>query len=103
MGGRAVNFADMLSYADIHELSRIAPTYDCVCDSHSKNELIQSILTTVNRKDVFDQRILDLSMEDMRFLNSLLFDPRNSFSLEELMARSQQARFVKNEEEKVNP
>jgi hypothetical protein len=98
-----VNLADMLSYADIHELSRIATTYDCVCDSHSKNDLIQSILTTVNRKDVFDQRILDLSMEDMRFLNSLLFDPRNSFSLEELMARAQQARFVKNEKETINP
>lgn len=88
-----MNLADMLSYADIQDLSRIANTYACECNGHSKNELIQSILTKVGRKDVFEQQVGELSLEDIRFLNSLLFDPRGTFSLEELTARAQQSVF----------
>nr|WP_313779191.1 hypothetical protein [Paenibacillus larvae] len=62
-----MNLADMLSYADIQELKKIASTYSCECNSHSKNELIQSILSTVNRREVFEERISRLSMEDIRF------------------------------------
>ncbi|WP_088833400.1 hypothetical protein [Paenibacillus tyrfis] len=92
-----MNLADMLSYADIHQLSRIAGTYNCECNGHSKNELIQSILSTVGRRDIFDRQIGALSTQDIRFLNSLLFDQRGSFSLEELVARAQQSRFEKEE------
>lgn len=92
-----MNLADMLSYADIHQLSRIAGTYNCECNGHSKNELIQSILSTVGRRDIFDRQIGALSTQDIRFLNSLLFDQRGSFSLEELIARVQQSRFEKEE------
>lgn len=93
-----MNLADMLSYADIHELSRIAGTYNCECNGHSKNELIQSILWAVGRREVFDTQVEALSIEDIRFLNSLLFDQRGSFSLEELIARVQQSRFTKEDE-----
>ncbi|MDF2963535.1 MAG: hypothetical protein K0S39_5270 [Paenibacillus sp.] len=92
-----MNLADMLSYADIHDLSRIAVTYNCECNGHSKNELIQSILSTVTRRDVFERQVVELSIEDVRFLNSLIFDKRGSFSIEELIARVQQSRFVKEE------
>jgi len=88
-----MNLADMLCYSDIHELSRIALTYECECNGHSKNELIQSILNTVGRREIFEKYVRSLSLEDVRFLNSLLFDSRNSFSLEELMARAKQTRF----------
>jgi hypothetical protein len=98
-----MNLADMLSYADIHDLSRIADTYNCECNGHSKNELIQSILSTVNRREIFERQVIDLSIEDVRFLNSLIFDQRGSFSLEELLARVQQSRFVKEENEVWNP
>ncbi|WP_068775416.1 hypothetical protein [Paenibacillus sp. FJAT-26967] len=98
-----MNLADMLSYADIHDLNRIADTYACDCNMHSKNELIQSILNTVGRREVFEQRIEDLTMEDVRFLNTLLFDERGSFSLEELVARVQQAKFLKEDKEATNP
>ncbi|GAA4843777.1 hypothetical protein GCM10023310_22070 [Paenibacillus vulneris] len=98
-----MNLADMLSYADIHELSRIANTYNCDCNGHSKNELIQSILSTVNRREIFERQVIDLSIEDVRFLNSLIFDQRGSFSLEELIARVQQSRFSKDEDEMWNP
>jgi hypothetical protein len=98
-----MNLADMLSYTDIQELSRIASTYECECNGHSKNDLIQSILSTVNRREVFEQHIHSLKQEDIRFLNSLLFDSRNSFSLEELIARVQQTKFEKSEMENWNP
>ncbi|MBW7454120.1 hypothetical protein ACFOLF_05205 [Paenibacillus sepulcri] len=88
-----MKLADMLSYADIGQLSRIATTYRCECSGNSKNELIQSILSTVNRREVFETQIGSMKMEDLRFINSLLFDSRDSFSLEELIARVQQSKF----------
>ncbi|HZG78085.1 MAG TPA: hypothetical protein VEZ72_19695 [Paenibacillus sp.] len=88
-----MNLADMLSYADIHQLNRIADHYACDCNTNSKRELIQSILNTVNRKDVFERYVETLSVEDIRFLNSLVFDPRDSYSLEELLARAQISRY----------
>ncbi|ANE47955.1 hypothetical protein SY83_18495 [Paenibacillus swuensis] len=98
-----MNLADMLSYADIQDLSRIANYYECDCNGNSKNELIQSILSRVCRKEVFQQHMDNLTTEDLRFLNSLLFDQRNSFSLEELVARVQQTRFSKEERDRWNP
>ncbi|BBH20973.1 hypothetical protein Back11_23180 [Paenibacillus baekrokdamisoli] len=88
-----MNLADMLSYADIGQLSRIATTYHCECNGNSKNDLIQSILSTVNRRDVFEAQIGGMKLEDLRFINSLLFDARDAFSLEELVARVQQSKF----------
>ncbi|MFD2612036.1 hypothetical protein [Paenibacillus gansuensis] len=98
-----MNLADMLSYADIHDLSRIATNYECECSAHSKNELIQSILSRISRKEVFQQHVDSLTAEDLRFLNSLLFDQRDSFSLEELVARVQQTKFNKEEKAEWNP
>ncbi|BBI33218.1 hypothetical protein [Cohnella abietis] len=83
-----MNLADMLCYADIAELTRIAEAYDCTCSSHSKNELIQSILSTVQRRDVMESRISEIKGNDLRFLNSLVFENRASYSLEELKARA---------------
>ena len=88
-----MNLADMLSYADIGQLSRIATTYHCECNGNSKNDLIQSILSTVNRRDVFEAQISAMKLEDLRFINSLLFDVRDAFSLEDLVARVQQSKF----------
>ncbi|MDQ0058172.1 hypothetical protein [Paenibacillus harenae] len=88
-----MNLSDMLGYADIQQLSRIADVYRCECNGHSKNELIQSILSTVSRNDVFEAQIGTMKMEDLRFLNSLLFEARSSYSLEDLIARVQHARF----------
>ncbi len=98
-----MNLADMLSYADIQQLSRIASNYECECSGHSKNELIQSILTALNRNEVFERHICSMSMEDLRFLNSLLFEQRDTFSLEELIARAQQTKFAKEEDGGRNP
>jgi hypothetical protein len=83
-----MNLADMLCYADIDQLTRIAQTYDCSCSSHSKNELIQSILTAVQRRESLETRVEEMSGDDLRFLNSLLFENRSAYSLEELKARA---------------
>ncbi|MBW7473425.1 hypothetical protein K0T92_01545 [Paenibacillus oenotherae] len=88
-----MNLADMLSYTDIGQLSRIATAYRCECNGNSKNDLIQSILSTITRRDVFESQVGAMGLEDLRFMNSLLFDPRDSFSLEELLARVQQSKF----------
>ncbi|MFF2482181.1 hypothetical protein [Paenibacillus sp. NPDC058071] len=96
-----MNFSDMLGYADIQQLSRIASVYRCECNGHSKNDLIQSILSTVSRNDVFEAQISSMKLEELRFLNSLLFEKRDSFSLEELIARVQQSKFGEPEAEKV--
>jgi len=83
-----MNLADMLCYADIAELKKIADTYECSSTSHSKNELIQTILATVQRRDVIESRIREISGNDLRFLNSLVFENRTAYSLEELKARA---------------
>lgn len=83
-----MNLADMLCYADIEQLSRIAQAYNCSDQTHSKNELIQSILSAVYRRDEIECRINQMSGEDMRLLNTLLFENRTSYSLEELKAKA---------------
>lgn len=83
-----MNLAEMLVYADIAELTRIAEAYDCTCSNHSKNDLIQSILTTVQRRDVMESRVEEMNGNDLRFLNSLLFETRAVYSIEELKARA---------------
>jgi hypothetical protein len=83
-----MNLADMLSFADIAQLMRIAETYDCRSTNHSKNELIQSILSAVQKRDVLERKVDAMSPEDLRLLNSLLFEPREMYSLEDLTARA---------------
>lgn len=89
-----MNLADMLCYADIHQLNKIAQHYQCVCSGNSKNELIQAILNAINRNESFNKFIGDMTIEDIRFLNSMLFESRASYSLEDLTARASQARFA---------
>ncbi|GIP37453.1 hypothetical protein J31TS4_07330 [Paenibacillus sp. J31TS4] len=98
-----MNLAEMLAYADIQDLCRIAKTYDCDCSSNSKHQLIQSILSVIGKRELFEEQIGGLQTEDIRFLNSLLFDRRNKFSLEELMARANQTKFDPEERAEWNP
>ncbi|MCC3376510.1 hypothetical protein [Cohnella sp. REN36] len=86
-----MNLAEMLSYADIAQLSNIAHTYDCECSTHSKHELIQSILSAVGRRESLERRVGEMGLDDLRFLNSLLFEKRAAYSLEDLTARAASA------------
>ncbi|MDP5273819.1 hypothetical protein [Chengkuizengella axinellae] len=98
-----MNLADMLSFADIQQLDRIARYYECECSSNSKNDLIQSILSKIYRKDVFEESLQNLSVEDLRFINTVIFEKREAFSLEDLMARVKNTRFAEENDEKLNP
>lgn len=64
-----MNLSDMLSYADISQLSSIAEQYGCECNGHSKHELIQAILANAHQKEVINQSIDRLRLEELRFLN----------------------------------
>ena len=98
-----MNLSDMLSYADITQLTRIASVYGCECNGNSKHELIQSILATVHRRDVIREKLVTMELEELRFINFLLFETRKSYSLEDLLARVQQCRFpAQHELQKTN-
>ncbi|OAB44294.1 hypothetical protein [Paenibacillus glacialis] len=88
-----MNLADMLTFADIGQLTTIASHYECECKRNSKHELIQSILVTLNRREFIGQQIRCLSVDDLRFLNAILFDSRSYFNVEELIAIIRQTSF----------
>lgn len=88
-----MNLADMLTYADIGQLTAIAGRYQCDCKRNSKHDLIQSILITLGSRDFMEDHIRDSSPEELRFLNTLLFDERSKLSLEDLLAAARQACF----------
>ena len=98
-----MNLADMLTFADIGQLNRIADYYQCECKPNSKHELIQSILTTLGSKPFFEQQVRQLDRADQRFLNNLLFDPRQYFGMEELIAIARQSMDKKESETGTNP
>ncbi|WP_106767956.1 hypothetical protein [Paenibacillus faecalis] len=81
-----MNLADMLTYADIGQLSNIANYYDCDCKRNSKHDLIQGILIKLGRRDFLEEQVATLSESDLRFLNNIVFDARSGYSLEELTA-----------------
>ncbi len=89
-----MNLADMLCYADIDQLEKIARSYGCECDEHSKHALIQSILTAIGRRPCIEAFVSEMNEEDIRFFNSLLYESNKGYSLEELTMRARQARFA---------
>ncbi|MEF2244975.1 hypothetical protein [Paenibacillus sp. IITD108] len=87
-----MNLSDMLVYADIQQLNRIADMYKCDCSSNSKHDLIQSILAAMSSK-AFDEHVHKMTLEELRFVNTLLFETKKAYSMEDLIARAQQSRF----------
>ncbi|GAB1156926.1 hypothetical protein YWY31_29510 [Paenibacillus illinoisensis] len=98
-----MNLADMLTFADIGQLNRIADYYQCECKPNSKHELIQSILTTLGSRRFFEQQVSELNVAHLRFLNNLLFDPRQYFGMEELVAIARQSMDKKESESGASP
>ncbi|MCJ8011068.1 hypothetical protein MUG84_04830 [Paenibacillus sp. KQZ6P-2] len=96
-----MNLADMLTYADIGQLTTIAEHYECECKRNSKHELIQSILVMLSRREFIEQQVNRCSAKDLRFLNTLLFDNRTSYSLEELQAMIGQTAFDTEQQDMV--
>lgn len=83
-----MRLAEMLSYADIDQLHQLASTYSCDCNINSKNELIQSLLTSIKREANIMEQLETLRKEEFQFLMYIVFDSRTSFSLEDLRAKA---------------
>lgn len=83
-----MRLAEMLSYADIDQLHQLASTYSCDCNINSKNELIQSLLTSIKREANIMEQLEALRKEEFHFLMYIVFDSRTSFSLEDLRAKA---------------
>lgn len=86
-----MNLADMLCYADISQLTKIADNYACDCRLHSKHELIQAILWKMNGKESFERSVNDLDIDEVRLLNTLIFEGKQAYGIEDLTARARQA------------
>lgn len=83
-----MRLAEMLSYADIDQLHLLADTYACDCNINSKNELIQSLLTSIKRNTIIEEQLETLRKEELHFLMHIVFDGRTTFSLEDLRAKA---------------
>lgn len=83
-----MNLSELLSYADIHHLNRLALRLECQCDSHSKQQLIQTILHKMSRVGVMGTVMEELLPEEQLFLLQLVLDRREKFSMEDLMAKA---------------
>ncbi|MBP1933425.1 hypothetical protein [Ammoniphilus resinae] len=83
-----MRLAEMLSYADIEQLHQLANTYSCSCNVNSKNELIQSLLSSIKKESMIVSQLEELKPEEFHFLMHLVFDARTTFSLEDLRAKA---------------
>jgi hypothetical protein len=86
-----MNFADLLTYADIQQVKKIADHYGCVTDQHSKNDMITSLLHHLGRKSQLVNMVEGLSPEEFRFLQQICFDSRDLFSQEDLLGKGKAA------------
>lgn len=86
-----MNVADLLSYADIQQLNRMAARLDCQCNTNSKQQLIQTILLHMRQRGIFGVELHELAVEELLFLMLLVFDRRDWLSMEELMAKASTA------------
>lgn len=86
-----MNLADLLTYADIDHLKRMADHYGCEQNMHSKNGLISSLLHHMGRSSRFKGEMDVLDPKEFRFLQQLCLDSRHVFSWEELMGKGRAA------------
>lgn len=85
-----MNLPDLLTYADINQLQQMAEHYE-LPKTHSKHELIKTLLSNMQRPAWWRNRTQSMSREEMRFWQLLFLDSRESFNLEELSGKARQA------------
>ncbi|MGF7089027.1 hypothetical protein JOD24_002896 [Kroppenstedtia sanguinis] len=86
-----MNFADLLTYADIDHLKRMASHYGCEQENHSKNGLITSLLYHLGGSSRLRGELDSLTPAQFRFLQLLCFDSRKLFSREDLLGKGRAA------------
>lgn len=85
-----MNLPDLLTYADISQLQKMAAHYE-LPRTHSKHELIRTLLSHMQRPSWWLDRIQSMPVEEIRFWQLLFLDSRETFNLEELMGKGRQA------------
>lgn len=95
-----MNLSETLTYTDIRQLHKLAKDWNCECNVHSKNELIQSLFHQLTNKYQIHQEFIELSAEEKNFLFNLMYESRNEYSKEAVYARSRQV--FKEEKQKGN-
>jgi len=79
--------ADILTYTDINSLSKIASEYNCQCNMHSKNELIQTILFNMGDNERLNYKFKQLDAYGKGIIYNFLFDQREYFSRDEIIIK----------------
>jgi len=93
-----LNLDEMLIYADIEQINKIADNYQCQCNRHSKTEMIQSIIYTLYKKEMINRYIKGLESVEISFMQLLFFDSRLRLTIEDLLAKAKQAASIHNSE-----
>jgi hypothetical protein len=86
-----MRMADWLTYTDIEQLKQMNRYYGCVCDGHSKYDLIRSLLGQIGRKTNLQKIVAGLSLPEKRFLQLIVFDTSPAYTMEELLAKGRAA------------
>ncbi|MCS1350998.1 hypothetical protein [Mechercharimyces sp. CAU 1602] len=82
-----MDIARLLTFADIEQLNKIASTYECNVNPHSKRDLIQSLLFRIGDPTFPEREWSTISFAERRFLQLLYFDTRRHYSLEDLIGK----------------
>jgi len=86
-----MNLAEMLLYADINQINKIADSYNCNCDRHSKTEMIQALIFAMLSKSNLETQATKIDKLEETFLYLLYLNTRDNYSYEELVAKAKQA------------
>lgn len=92
-----MNLSETLNYTQITQLHRLAKNWNCECNIHSKNELIQSLFHHLTNKYQIHQKFLELSSGEKMFLFNLMFEKRREYTKDGIYAKARQACMKNNE------
>lgn len=87
-----MKLSEYLLYRDIEELNKLAEQYQCDCNPHSKLELVQSIHHRMMSHVEFGRQVqqLEQSPELLYYYTLLLFDPKTTYTLDELLTKGKE-------------
>ncbi|MFV9510677.1 hypothetical protein [Tepidibacillus sp. LV47] len=86
-----MNLAEMLLYADISHINKIADHYQCQCDRHSKQDMIQTLIYKILQKQTMLNILKQADDTEQTFMMLLYLDQRNQFTMEDLLAKGKKA------------
>ncbi|MGA8943856.1 MAG: hypothetical protein WB502_14275 [Thermoactinomyces sp.] len=87
-----MRISEWLTYTGIDQLKQMNRYYGCDSQrSHSKHELIRSLLQHIGKKGQLEKQIARLNDREFRFLQLIMLDQSTAYSMEELLAKGRVA------------